>query len=161
MTNGSTTLPPGAAGWPPDPIAAAQYYESVTLRRVCAYVLDAMIIAMIVLVLHLALTVVTIMTFGLFAPLQFLVIPLALALAYHILQIASPVAATVGMRLFGLRAWSVVGGRPTGTQAIIHGFCFYGSMSVTGGLVALVALFNSRRQTLHDMLAGIVVLREI
>ena len=161
MTDGFTVLPPDTAGWPPDPITAPQYYESVTLRRVCAYVLDAMIIAMIVVVLHLALTIVTIMTLGLFAPLQFLVIPLALALAYHILQIASPVAATIGMRLLGLRAWSVVGGRPTGTQALVHGFCFYGSMSVTGGLIALIALFNRRHQTLHDMLAGIVVLREI
>lgn len=161
MTGGFTVLPPDAAGWPPDPIAAPQYYAAVTLRRVCAYVLDAMIIAMILLVLHLALTIVTVITFGLLAPLQFLVVPLALALAYHILQIASPVSATIGMRLFGLRAWSVLGGRPTGIQAIVHGFCFYGSMSVTGGLIALVALFNPRRQTLHDMLAGIVVLREI
>lgn len=161
MTGETVVLPPSVAGWPPDPIAAPQFYESVTLRRVCAYVLDAMIIATILIVLHLALTVLTVMTFGLLAPLQFFVVPLALALAYHILQIASPVSATIGMRLFGLRAWSVIGGRPTGTQAIIHGFCYYGSMSVTGGLIALVALFNGRRQTLHDMLAGIVILREV
>ena len=147
--------------WPPDPLDAPELYAAVTERRVAAFVLDRLIIAMISIVLYLALGMLTILTFGLAAPLFVLLTHPIIGLAYHILQIGSPVAATLGMRLMGLRAWSMPGGRPTGLQAVIHGFCYYGSMAVTGGLICLVALFNRRRQTLHDMLAGIVVLREI
>ena len=82
-------------------------------------------------------------------------------LIYHVLQVGSPVSATLGMRLMGLRAWGVMGGRPSGLQALIHGACYYGSMAVTGGLICLVALFTGRRQTLHDLLAGIVLLRDV
>ncbi len=135
-----------------------EFYDGVTSRRVFAYVLDFAIVAMLTIVIHLAIGMLTILSLGLLWPLHVLAVPLVIALAYHILQIAAPVSGTLGMRLLGLRAWSVVAGRPTGLQATIHGFCFYGSMAVTGGLICLVALFNRRRQTLHDMLAGIVVL---
>lgn len=161
MSGGATILPPLATGWPPDPLTQPHYYHGVTSRRILAYLLDLAIIAMVLLILHLAIGMVALLTFGLLWFLHLLALPLVVALAYHIVQIASPSAATIGMRLFGLRAWSVLGNRPRGFQAVLHSVCFYGSMAVTGGLIALVALFNRRRQTLHDMLAGIVVLREI
>jgi uncharacterized RDD family membrane protein YckC len=147
-------------GWPPDPLDAPELYNDITSRRIFAFFIDLMILAMITLVVHMALIMLTVASFGLLAPLHGLLAPPIIGLAYHILQVGSPVAATLGMRLMGLRTWSVNGGRPTGLQAIIHGICYYGSMAVTGGLIALVALFNRRRQTLHDMLAGIVMLRE-
>ena len=161
MSGSATILPPIATGWPPDPLTQPHYYFGVTSRRIVAYFLDVAILVMLLVVLHLAIGMLTLLSFGLLAFLHLLALPLAVALAYHILQIASPYGATIGMRLFGLRAWSVLGGRPTGFQATLHGFCFYGSMAVTGGLISLVALFNPRRQTVHDMLAGIVILREI
>jgi uncharacterized RDD family membrane protein YckC len=154
-------LPPVAGAWPPDPLDHPLLFNGVTERRVAAFLLDLAIIAMISIVLHLALGMMTIMTLGLAGPLHVFLAPPIVGLAYHILQIGSPVAATLGMRLMGLRAWSVTAGRPTRLQAVIHGFCYYGSMAVTGGLICLVALFNRRRQTLHDMLAGILMLREI
>ena len=126
----------------------------MTLRRVVAFGLDWAILVMVLLVLHLMVGMLTLLSFGLLWPLHLLVLPLFVALAYHIAQIASSSAGTIGMRLFGLRAWSVTGGRPTGFQAVLHGVCLYGSMAATGGLIMLVALFNQRHQTLHDMLAG-------
>ncbi len=160
MSGGATILPPRVTGWPPDPLTQPHYYFGVTLRRVVAFGLDWAILVMVLLVLHLMVGMLTLLSFGLLWPLHLLVLPLFVALAYHIAQIASSSAGTIGMRLFGLRAWSVTGGRPTGFQAVLHGVCLYGSMAATGGLIMLVALFNQRHQTLHDMLAGIVVLRE-
>jgi uncharacterized RDD family membrane protein YckC len=154
-------MPPVGHGWPPDPFDQPLLFYGVTERRVAAFLLDLTIIAMISIVLHLALGMLTVMTLGLAGPLHAFLAPPIIGLAYHILQIGSPEAATLGMRLMGLRTWSTTGGRPTGLQAVIHGFCYYGSMAVTGGLICLVALFNRRRQTLHDMLAGILMLREI
>jgi uncharacterized RDD family membrane protein YckC len=154
-------VPPLSGGWPPDPLDAPALFRGVTERRLAAFFLDLMIIAMLTLVVHLALFMMSVMTFGLAAPLHLLFVPPAIGLAYHILQVGSRPAGTLGMRLMGLRAWSMAGGRPTLLQAVFHGLCYYGSMALTSGLICLVALFNRRRQTLHDMLAGIVILREI
>lgn len=148
-------------GWPPDPLVDPAAYRGVTLRRMAAYVVDAWIIFLILVVLHFGLAVVTALTFGLLWPLHLLVVPLVVALAYHSLQIGGPASATIGMRLFGLRVYSILGGRPTMAQAIITTVCFYGSVGVSGGLLLLVALFNPRRRTLHDFLAGTVVLRKV
>jgi uncharacterized RDD family membrane protein YckC len=161
VSEGWQATQPPALDWPPDPLRDAHFYESVTARRIVAYFLDLAIIVMLLLIIHLAIGMLTVLSLGLLGFLHLLAVPLAVALAYHIGLIASSGAATMGMRLFGLRAWSVLGGRPTPLQAVLHGFCFYGSMAATGGLIALVALFNPRRRTLHDMLAGVVVLREI
>ena len=161
MSFGAGSLPPEVDGWPPDLLHYPQYYEGVTVRRLVAFLLDWAIIVMLLIVLHLAAGILTVLTFGLLAWLHLLLLPIVIALAYHIAQLASPAAGTLGMRLFGLRAWSVLGGRPTSSQAALHAFCLYGSLAVTGGLVAVVALFEPRRRTLHDMLAGVVVLREI
>ncbi len=161
MVGGVSIMPSVSGEWPPDPIGAPQFYHDVTARRIVAFIIDIMIIAMISIVIHMALGMLTIMTLGLASPLHFLVAPPIIGLAYHILQIGSPVAATMGMRLMGLRAWSTAGGRPSGVQATVHGICYYGSMAVTAGLICLVALFTQRRQTLHDMLAGIVMLRDV
>ena len=152
---------PLADGWPPDPLDARPLFLGVTERRVVAFLIDLSIIALISIVLHMALGMLTLMTFGLASPLHLFLAPPIIGLAYHILQVGAPVAGTLGMRLMGLRVWSMSGGRPTMLQAVIHAVCYYGSMAVTGGLVCLVALFNRRRQTLHDMLAGLLVLRQI
>jgi uncharacterized RDD family membrane protein YckC len=36
---------------------------------------------------------------------------------------------------------------------------FYASVGATAGLILLLALFNRRRRTLHDILAGMLMLR--
>ncbi|MBY0430278.1 MAG: RDD family protein, partial [Rhodospirillales bacterium] len=55
----------------------------------------------------------------------------------------------------------VDGGCPTLTQAAIRTVTFYGSVSLTSGLVLLVMPLNPGRRTLHDFLSGTVVLRRL
>ena len=64
------------------------------------------------------------------------------------------------MRCFDLEIHSILGGRTTLAQALVHTICFYGSLGFSAGLLLLVALFNPRRRTLHDFLAGTLVLRK-
>jgi fatty-acyl-CoA synthase len=45
--------------------------------------------------------------------------------------------------------------------ALIQIVLFYFTVSVTGGLVLLVVLFNRHRRTLHDILSHLVVLRRV
>lgn len=154
-----------------DPWTYPAYYRGVTLRRVLAYAIDLLVIAALAVPLWLGLGLLGLMTLGLLLPLQALAIFL-LPFAYHTLLIASPRAATVGMRTMGLRVMSVAqpldagpahagDGRPTLFQAMIQTVGFYASMALTGSLVLLVALFNPRRRTLHDWLAGTVVVSHV
>jgi uncharacterized RDD family membrane protein YckC len=65
------------------------------------------------------------------------------------------------MSLFGLEVRSWTGQRPTVWQAVLMAVLFYATIGPTGGLVLLVALFNGRRRTLHDLLSGTVVVRRL
>jgi uncharacterized RDD family membrane protein YckC len=144
----------------PEPLTTPEAYDGLVTRRILAYLIDLLILAMLALLVWLILGAAGLLTFGLLLPLQ----PLALALlpfAYHILLIAGEGSATLGMRLMGLRVYSIVdGGRPHLLQAALNVFIFYGSLALTGSLILLVALFNSRGRTLHDYLAGTIVLRQ-
>ena len=157
-------LPP-RGGDRTDPWDHPELYDGVTLRRIFAYGLDVLILTALAIGLWLIGTFLTVMTFGLLLPVKVLAL-LLLPLAYHTLLLASPGAATLGMRAMGLRLVSTApgaedwDGRPTLVQAVLQVICFFGSVALTGGLVLLVVLFNARRRTLHDWLAGTVVIRE-
>ena len=84
-----------------------------------------------------------------------------LAPAYHVLTVSGPGSATLGMRIMGLEVRTFDGGRPSWLHALIQIVLFYVTMSVTGGLILLVVLFNRHRRTLHDILSHLVVLRRV
>lgn len=148
-----------------DPWTHPELYDGVTLRRVIAYGLDIAILTALAMGLWIVGTFLAVLSFGLLLPLKLFALAL-LPLAYHTLLLASPGAATLGMRMLGLRLVSTApdspngDGRPTLVQAAIQVICFYGSMALTGALILVVALFNARRRTLHDWLAGTVVVKD-
>ena len=63
------------------------------------------------------------------------------------------------MRAFGLQMHSWNGERPVFLQALAHAALFYLTVGATASLILLFALFNRRRRTLHDVLAGMLMLR--
>lgn len=156
----SSSPPPWA-----DPWAHPEYYEGITVRRIIAYFLDVIFLGILGGIAWLILSVFTVITFGLLGPIQALILA-ALPLLYTIPQIAQPGSSTFGMRLMGIRVLSLTlspqrGACPTLLQATIQTVGFYGSMILTGLLICLIALFNPRRRTLHDWMAGVVVVRTI
>jgi uncharacterized RDD family membrane protein YckC len=108
------------------------------------------------------------LTLGLLMPLHVLAVALV-PFAYHTLLIGGERSATIGMRAMGLKVMSIAPdspesqshGRPTLFQAMIQTVCFYGSLLATGSLILAVALFNPRRRTVHDFLAGTVVVNDL
>ncbi|MCR6632213.1 MAG: RDD family protein [Magnetospirillum sp.] len=158
-------IPPSTARWG-DAWAHPEYFAGVTLKRVIAYAIDVVVVGLLAIALWFVASFLVVLSLGLLLPLKALALAL-LPLAYHILLLASPRAATVGMRLMGLRVMSLApgaeawGGRPTLFQAMIQIVAFYGSVALTGSLILLVALFNPRRRTLHDWLAGTVVVNDL
>ncbi|HXP76412.1 MAG TPA: RDD family protein [Stellaceae bacterium] len=145
-------------GDPPEPFAAPEYYRGILARRVLAYWVDLFCIAMLAALAWLVLWVLTIASLGLLSPL--LLVLAAIPLLYHTLSIGGPRSATPGMRLTGIEVRSWTGERPSYLQAFVQTVLFYVTVYPTWSLVLLVALFNQRRRTLHDILAGTLVIRQ-
>src|SRR5262249_30996178 len=84
---------------------------------------------------------------------------LLVPLAYHTLLLSGPRAATIGMRCFDLELRSWHGERPSFLQALAQTALFYLTVGATCSLILIFALFNRRKRTLHDVLAGTVMIR--
>ncbi len=148
------------AAWdraPPDSLAEPDLYDGVLPRRAIAYVLDLTLILGLWIALSMVFGVAGILTFGALTPLG-LVVLAVLPVGYHTFFIGRD-GATPGMRVFDLEVRSWTGRRPDYTQAFLTTVLFYASVSLTAWLVLLVPLFTDRNRTLHDILAGTIVLR--
>jgi uncharacterized RDD family membrane protein YckC len=133
-------------------------FDGVLWRRAAAYLIDVLWIAAIMVATWLLFALLTVLSLGLLAPGLWFLFGLV-PLAYHTLLVGGPHAATFGMRAFDLEPRSADGGRPGFLQALAHAALFYLTVGATGSLVLLVALFNRRKRTLHDLLTGMLMLR--
>lgn len=132
-------------------------FRDVLTRRVIAYLLDLVFIALLSSLVGLVLTVLAIVSFGLLSVL-FVVLP-AIGVLYGALTIGGPNSATWGMRLVSLMVRRTDGGRPDFGQALIFSLLFYATVALTSWLILLVALLTPRKRALHDLLSGLVILR--
>ena len=132
--------------------------RGVLWRRVFAYFVDVTIIAGLYALVSILMSPLWIISFGtLSAPIA---VTLALIpLAYHSLLISGRHSATWGQRLFDLEIRRLDGGRPGLLQAAVQTVMFYVTVCITTCLILLIAVFNRRRRTLHDLLAGTITLR--
>jgi len=90
--------------------------------------------------------------------LTLLAVEVAIAWLYETLQIASSRQATLGMRAVGIFRTDLHGERLSFGRA--SAWYFYRLLSYVGfGLGFLLQPFTAKRQTLHDRMAGTVVLR--
>jgi uncharacterized RDD family membrane protein YckC len=131
--------------------------RGVVIRRVFAWFIDLLLLALIMLALWLALMMFGLLTLGLGFPLLG-VLPFV-PFCYHILFLAGPTSATPGQRMLGLLVRRNDDfGRPTVLQAVISTLVFYLTLA-TSGLLLLVVLITFRSRTLHDLASGLVVVR--
>jgi len=142
----------------PDPEVRPDLFDGVLSRRVFAYCIDLFCIGAVWVALWIGFAIVTVLSFGLLGPVLWFVLGLV-PLAYHTLLLSGPHSATWGMRCFDLqlRAWT--GERPGFLQALAQTALFYLTVGPTMMLVLLFVLFNRRKRTLHDVLAGTVMVR--
>lgn len=144
-------------GEPPEPFASPGYYQGVLVRRVFAYWVDLLCIGLLIALAWIVFWMLAIASLGLLSPLL-LVLGL-IPVLYHTLTIGGPQSATPGMRLTGVTVRSWTGERPSYLQAFVQTILFYVTVYPTWSLVLLIVLFDRRRRTLHDMLAGTLVIR--
>lgn len=155
-----TTIQAADAAWensPPDSLADPALYDGMPWRRVFAYGIDVCLIGLVMAVAWLGLSVLSVLSLGLLFPVKLVVLAL-LPVAYHSYFVGSG-GATPGMRALDVevRTWS--GQRPDYFQAFLLTAMFYVTVAMTAWLVLAVALFNDRRRTLHDYLAGTLSVR--
>lgn len=127
------------------------------LKRVFAYLIDALLIAILSSVLTGLIFVPIIMTFGM---LEFLFITLLalIPLLYHTTLIGGARAATLGMQLLGIETRTLAGAKPTYSLALILTIVFYVTIGLTSWLILIVTILNARSRTFHDILCGTIVI---
>jgi uncharacterized RDD family membrane protein YckC len=142
----------------PDPATLPEAYEGVIWRRTLAYFIDLCCIGVLAVLFGIVFFVLSVASFWLLAPVLWFLFGL-IPLAYHTLLLSGRRSATWGMRCFDVELRSVTGERPGFLQALAQTALFYITVGVTCSLILLFVLFNRRKRTLHDLLAGTVLVR--
>jgi uncharacterized RDD family membrane protein YckC len=154
---GFASMPYRATGMP-DPGALPEAYDGVIWRRTLAYFIDLCFIGVLAVLFWIIFAVLWVVSFGLLAPVLWFLFGL-IPLAYHTLLLSGRRSATWGMRCFDVELRSVTGERPGFLQALAQTALFYITVGATCSLILLFVLFNRRKRTLHDLLAGTVLVR--
>jgi uncharacterized RDD family membrane protein YckC len=147
-----------------DPTTNPELFEGVLARRVIAFLIDLIILAIPVILLGLLMAAATIATLGLAAILFVFLSPLywplivIWALCYYGFTFGSPASATIGMRVMDLEMRTWYGAPCYFVLGAVHALAFWLTTSFLTPFILLVGLFNDRSRLLHDMLVGTVVI---
>jgi uncharacterized RDD family membrane protein YckC len=143
-----------------DPEARPELFQGVLTRRFFAFLIDVVVLAVPV-----ALGVVFIALFGLvtlgFGWLLFwLLWPLSVVwwVLYYGFTLGGPHSATLGMRVMDLQLRTWTGEPGYFVLGAAHAVFYWISVSVLSPFVVLVGLVTRRKQLLHDLLLGTVII---
>jgi uncharacterized RDD family membrane protein YckC len=144
-------------GYPGDMTTDGWLTRGALARRFEAWLLDAVLMLVLTAMAWVSCLTFGILTLGLAWPL-FHLLP-AVPFVYSVGFLISPLSATPGQWLRGLAVRRDTDlGPPELWQAVVCTIGYYVTVA-TSGLLLLIALFTERRRTLHDMAAGVVVVR--
>lgn len=143
-----------------DPIANPELFEGVLARRVAAFVIDLIIIAVPLIAVSVFIFIFGLFTFGLGWALFWLLSPgsIVWALVYYGLTLGGRASATIGMRAMEIEMRTWYGAPAYFVLGAVHAIVFWISLSVLTPFILLVGLFNARRRLLHDILVGTVLI---
>lgn len=142
----------------PDPDTAPELFEGVLTRRVLAYGVDLILIGAIAVFATIVAVLAGFLTFGI----AWLGAPVIIALSiagYYAVTLGSHARATVGMRLFDIVLTPARGAPLQGWQAFAHPLLFWLTWWFLTPFSILLALFTPRRQMLHDLVLGMLMVR--
>jgi uncharacterized RDD family membrane protein YckC len=142
-----------------DPIAQPELFEGVMSRRVIAFLIDLVVIAVPLALIAVFIVMFGIVTLGLGFLLFFVYWPIMVvwALLYYGLTLGSARSATVGMRVMDIELRTWYGAPSYFVLGATHGLGYWLSTTFLTPLILLIALFNDRRRLLHDIVLGTVV----
>ncbi|MCW4114199.1 RDD family protein [Aurantimonas sp. MSK8Z-1] len=134
-------------------------YRGVRTRRIFAFLFDYTLLLVLTAAAYVVVALLGIVTLGLSWLLFGILWPL-MAIFYVGLTVGGSEQASPGMRLMGLRLERLDGGRVDPPLAVLHGVLFWAAHSLLTPLLLLVGLVTARKQLLHDLLLGTVVVRD-
>lgn len=143
-----------------DPATNPELFDGVLARRVVAFIIDVVIIAVPLILGWMFIFVFGLITFGLGWALFWLMSPGSViwALIYYGVTLGSPASATIGMRAMEIEMRTWYGASSYFLLGAVHAIVYWVSVSVLTPLILVVGLFNARGRLLHDFLVGTVVI---
>lgn len=143
-----------------DPATQPELFDGVLSRRVAAFIIDFIILAIPVVLVAMFIFVFGIVTIGLGFALYWLLPPgtVIWALLYFGATLGGPNSATIGMRVMDLEMRTWYGAPAYFVLGAVHAIVFWISVSVLTPLILVVGLFNPRKRLLHDILVGAVLI---
>jgi len=142
----------------PDPQSFPELFDSLLKRRMFAYVIDLLILAFIVSAVMILGLVAGIVTLGLALPALVFAVPISIV-GYYALTLGSQKRATVGMGMMDIVLTPTRGQPLDGWRAFAHPLVFWITCWVLAPFSLMVALFMPRRQMLHDLIVGVLMVR--
>lgn len=142
----------------PNPETSPELFESILTRRVLAFFVDCVVMGVIIVTAFIVAGVLGVLTLGL-GLLAFPIIVPAVFIAYYATTLGSPRRATLGMRAMDIVLTPTRETTLDGWMAIIHVVVFWISSAIFTPLIVLVGLFTNRRQLLHDIVVGTLMVR--
>jgi uncharacterized RDD family membrane protein YckC len=143
-----------------DPVANPELFEGVLARRVVAFVIDLIVIAIPLAVAAILILIFGLLTLGLGWMLFWLLSPASVvwAIVYFGVTLGSPASATIGMRAMELEMRTWYGAPAYFVLGAMHAVVFWVTVSFLTPFVLLVGLVNQRRRLLHDFTIGTVII---
>lgn len=148
-----------AARAPYDPWAQPDLFRGVLTKRTFAFLVDLVVLSIPVVLAVILIFVFGIITLGLGWSLFWLVSPATVIwpIVYYGMSLGGPHSATWGMRMMDLQMRTFSGTPGYFLLGCAHAVLFWASVSFLTPLVLIVGLLNGRRQLLHDIVLGTVV----
>lgn len=145
-----------------DPVANPELFEGVLARRLVAFCIDLVVIAVPVIAATIFIFLFGIITLGLGWALFWLLSPATViwALVYYGLTMGSAASATLGMRAMGIEIRTWYGAPAYFLLGAVHAVVYWVSVSMLTPFILLVGLFNGRRRLLHDIVVGTVFVND-
>jgi uncharacterized RDD family membrane protein YckC len=143
-----------------DPAVSPELFDGVLARRIVAFIIDVIIIAIPLIAASAFILVFGLFTFGLGWALFWLLSPASViwALLYYGMTLGGPASATIGMRAMEIEMRTWYGAPAYFVLGAVHAVVFWVSVSVLTPFILLIGFFNPRRRLLHDMLVGTVLI---
>ncbi len=142
----------------PDPQTAPELFEGILVRRMLAYLVDVGILIGVCGVVLVVGLIAGFITFGLGWAMLPLAIPVVI-LGYYVVTLGSPRRATVGMAMMDLVLTPTRGPPLDGWRILIHPVVFWITWWVAWPVSLAIALFTPRREMVHDLIAGTLMVR--
>jgi len=142
----------------PTPSTAPELFEGVLMRRVIAFIIDGIILTIAIAVSAAVLGVLGVLTFGI-AWLGYIILVPGVLFAYYVVTLGSAARATVGMQVMDLVLTPTRKTTLDGGLAVLHPFAGWLANTILSPFVLLLGLFTPRRQLLHDLIVGTLMVR--